>query len=89
MSKLFSPAEVGPYKLSHRVVMACPTLPEREMEVCVAIAKGLSSEAMSIEWGISVNTVLTHRKRAYTRLNITSENELMRLVIGALDCPAS
>jgi DNA-binding CsgD family transcriptional regulator len=69
-----------------RLRMTCPTLPEREMEVCVSIAKGLSSEAMAIEWGISVNTVLTYRKRAYTRLNISSQNELMRLVIGHLDC---
>ena len=69
-----------------RLRMACPALPEREMEVCVSIAKGLSSEAMAIEWGISVNTVLTYRKRAYTRLNISSQNELMRLVIGRLDC---
>jgi DNA-binding CsgD family transcriptional regulator len=68
-----------------RLRMTCPTLPEREMEVCVSIAKGLSSEAMAIEWGISVNTVLTYRKRAYTRLNISSQNELMRLVIGHLD----
>jgi len=68
-----------------RLRAACPALPERELEVCVSIAKGLSSEAMAIEWGISVNTVLTYRKRAYTRLNITSHNELMRLVIGRLD----
>lgn len=68
-----------------RLRAICPALPDREMEVCVAIAKGLSSEAMAIEWGISVNTVLTYRKRAYTRLNITSHNELMRLVVGRLD----
>ncbi len=68
-----------------RLRAACPSLPDRELEVCVSIARGLSSEAMAIEWGISVNTVLTYRKRAYTRLNITSHNELMRLVIGRLD----
>jgi DNA-binding CsgD family transcriptional regulator len=61
----------------------CPMLSERETDVCVAIANGLSSEAMSIEWGISINTVLSYRKRAYTRLNITSHNELMRLVLWA------
>lgn len=68
-----------------RLRLACPSLPDREMGVCVAIAKGLSSEAMSLEWGISLNTVLTYRKRAYARLNITSHNELMHLVIGRLD----
>lgn len=64
-----------------RLRVACPELPDREMDVCVAIARGLSSEAMAIEWGISVNTVLTYRKRAYSRLNITSHNELMRLMM--------
>jgi DNA-binding CsgD family transcriptional regulator len=68
-----------------RLHTVCPALPDREREVCVSIAKGLSSEAMALEWGISVNTVLTYRKRAYTRLNITSHNELMRLVVGRLD----
>ena len=66
-----------------RLKKTCPTLPDRETDVCVAIANGLSSEAMAIEWGISINTVLSYRKRANTRLNITSHNELMRMVLGA------
>jgi len=57
-------------------------LPRREIQVCALIAKGLSSEGIALELGISVNTVLTHRKRSYARLDISSQNELMRLLMN-------
>lgn len=59
-----------------------PSLPPREAEVCGAIAAGMTSEAIALSLGISVNTVLTYRKRAYMRLGISSQNELMRLVLS-------
>lgn len=68
-----------------RLRLVCPGLSNREKEICVLIARGLTSEAIAIELGISVNTVLTYRKRAYSRLNITSHNELMRLMISRVD----
>jgi DNA-binding CsgD family transcriptional regulator len=52
----------------------------REAQVCAAIAIGMSSAGIASALGISVNTVLTHRKRAYSRLSISSQNELMRLL---------
>ncbi len=60
-----------------------PDLSRRELQICGGIARGMSSEGISIEYGISLNTVLTYRKRAYTRLGITSQNELLRYVLGA------
>jgi LuxR family transcriptional regulator, activator of tox operons len=59
-----------------------PSLPPREAEVCGAIASGMTSEAIALTLGISVNTVLTYRKRAYMRLGVSSQNELMRLVLS-------
>lgn len=56
-------------------------LPRREAEVCTYISKGMSSRAIADELGISVNTVLTYRKRIYTRLGINSQNELLRLML--------
>ncbi len=56
-------------------------LPRREAEVCNYISKGLSSRAIADQLGISVNTVLTYRKRIYTRLGINSQNELLRLML--------
>lgn len=59
-----------------------PTMPAREVEVCAGIGYGMTSEAISLTLGISVNTVLTYRKRAYGRLGISCQNELMRLVLS-------
>ena len=67
--------------LEQRIRVVAPLMPERERQVCVGIARGLSSEAIALALRISVNTVLTYRKRAYTRLNISSQNELMRLIL--------
>ena len=66
---------------TRRLRQIMPQLARRELDVCVGIMRGKSSEAIALALGISVNTVLTYRKRAYTRLGITSHNELMRLVL--------
>ena len=59
-----------------------PTLTRRELEVCTQIVQGFSSEAISLNLGIALNTVLTFRKRAYFKLRISSQNELMRIVMS-------
>jgi DNA-binding CsgD family transcriptional regulator len=51
-------------------------LSPREAEVCAAIILGYSTLAISLNLGISLNTVATHRKRAYSKLGICSQNEL-------------
>lgn len=67
------------YKLS--IGIYCPELTTREREVCGLIAVGLSSEAIALTLSVSVNTVLTFRRRAYTKLSISSQNELMRILL--------
>lgn len=57
-------------------------LTRREVQVCAAIAVGMSSEAIALTLDIRLNTVLTFRKRAYARLGISSQNELTRLIYG-------
>lgn len=52
------------------------SLTPREAEVCAAIAIGYTTEAVGLNFGISMNTVATHRKRAYSKLQISSQNEL-------------
>lgn len=64
-----------------RLRLVSPGMPRRETEVCTAIMLGMTSDAIAVKLGISVNTVLTYRKRAYGRLNICCQNELMRLVL--------
>ena len=69
-------------KFRQRLQMFAMPLPKRELEVCTLIATGMSSEGIGLELGISLNTVLTHRKRAYARLGISSQNELLRLLLS-------
>src|SRR5882757_2373408 len=64
-----------------RLRTIAPGLPARELEVMALIAHGLSSHGIALELQISVNTVLTYRKRAYSRLDISTQNELMRLLL--------
>jgi len=71
-----------PQLFTNRLRLVAPDMPRREQEVCTGIMLGLTSEAIALKLGISVNTVLTYRKRAYSRLNISCQNELMRLVLA-------
>ncbi|MCS6931756.1 MAG: helix-turn-helix transcriptional regulator [Acetobacteraceae bacterium] len=57
-------------------------LTRREREVCRGILSGLSSEGIALSLGVSRNTVLTLRRRAYARLGISSQAELFRRVFG-------
>ncbi|MDG3579019.1 helix-turn-helix transcriptional regulator [Rhizobium sp. YJ-22] len=48
----------------------------REAEICASIVLGYTVLGISMNLGISVNTVATHRKRAYAKLRVCSQNEL-------------
>jgi DNA-binding CsgD family transcriptional regulator len=56
-------------------------LTARERDVCLGILCGLSSEAISAKFGISIHSTVTYRKRAYDKLGISSQNELFRMVL--------
>jgi len=53
-------------------------LPRRELEVCARILYGLSSIGISLDLGIGEASVKTYRRRAYQRLNIGCERELLQ-----------
>ena len=65
-------------RLRRRIAALAPDMPGREVDVCVGIVRGQTSEAIALALKISTNTVLTYRKRAYGRLRISSQNELVR-----------
>jgi len=52
------------------------SMPRREAEVCSRTIYGVSSLGISLDLGISVETVMTYRKRAYSRLGIATQREL-------------
>lgn len=83
--KALAPPPARPEQLRaryERVLGAvAPALTAREREVCACIAAGLHSEAIALTLNIKLNTVLTHRKNAYARLGVSSQNEIMRLIL--------
>lgn len=52
-------------------------LPKREVQVCARIVYGLSTLGISLDLGIGEETVMTYRKRIYSRLNISCQRELL------------
>lgn len=64
-----------------RLALLAPQLTEREIQVHAGIVCGLSSNAIAASLGLSVNTVLTHRRRAYAKLGVSSLNELSHMLL--------
>lgn len=56
----------------------------RERLVCIGILTGHTSESIARNLSISVNSVLTYRKRLYEKLEISSQNELFVRIIDSL-----
>lgn len=60
-----------------KCILAMSELPRRESEVCARVLYGMSTVGISLDLGISEETVKTYRKRAYQRLSIGCERELL------------
>lgn len=58
-----------------RILLDCKLSP-REAEICTLILMGHTTCGIGLELNISENTVGTHRKRAYAKLGIATQNEL-------------
>ncbi len=56
---------------------ATPVLARREAEVCARILYGMTSLGIALDLGIGEESAMTYRKRAYSRLNIGSQRELL------------
>jgi DNA-binding CsgD family transcriptional regulator len=59
-----------------------PSLTRREYQVCARAAIGMTVEGTALDLGIGKTSVLTYRKRAYQRLQISSSYELSALVMN-------
>lgn len=55
----------------------------READICAHIVMGYATLAISLNLGISINTVATHRKRAYAKLGVSSQTELFNSCLRA------
>jgi DNA-binding CsgD family transcriptional regulator len=54
-----------------------PALSRREAEVCARVLYGMTSMGISLDIGVSEESAMTYRKRAYARLGIGSQRELL------------
>lgn len=70
---------VKPYFRVYDLLIQHGNLSPREAEICAMILLGYTTIGISLNLNISVNTVATHRKRAYRKLGIATQNELFCL----------
>lgn len=91
-SLLPEPAHLNPERrarmldeLQASLLKAPGGLTRREAEICASIALGYTTLGISLNLGISMNTVATHRKRAYAKLGISSQNELFARYFDSLN----
>lgn len=68
--------------LHSRKISPFDKLSKREVDICDCIVKGLSTEGIGIELGISESSVKTMRRRAYDKLNIHSKSNLFAIVLN-------
>lgn len=59
------------------LALSTPRLARREAEVCARILYGMTSLGIALDLGIGEESAMTYRKRAYSRLKIGSQRELL------------
>lgn len=72
---------VRDYLEHHPDVPLDDTLTPREREILTLIAQGLSNLMISKRLNLSLNTVKTHRKRIYQKLNLTDRAQVVAYAI--------
>lgn len=77
---LFSSAD----ELEYRFAAIPIGLSKRECEVCARILFGMSMKEIARDLGISADSGVTYRKRAYLRLGVASRSDLLRRLMQSL-----
>lgn len=65
------------HEIEECIAKAPEAFPKREAEVCARILYGLSTIGIALDLHIGEETVTTYRKRAYHRLNVATQRELL------------
>jgi len=73
--------QVSAQEMEECVTWAFPELTDREVAVCARTILGVTAEGIALDLGIKQTSVLTYRRRAYSRLNINSINQLSTMLI--------
>ena len=61
-----------------RVKARFPALSPRETDVAAGVVSGLTAQEMADWLGIAPTSIITHRKRAYERLGVANQRELIQ-----------
>ncbi|HWU61736.1 MAG TPA: LuxR C-terminal-related transcriptional regulator [Ensifer sp.] len=80
-SRTLTAGEPDMLSLEARFAARRPDMPLRERQVCARTMIGMTAEAAALDLGIATSTVLTYRRRAYTRLGICSAYQLATQVM--------
>ena len=65
-----------------RLLVHCPALTARELDVCERLLRGWTHEGIAADLGLSLATVKTYRARAFARLGLHFRSELFALFGG-------
>jgi DNA-binding CsgD family transcriptional regulator len=76
-------------EVERRIARAPIRFSKREVEVCARILYGLSTVGVAADLNLSEPTVATYRKRAYARLKVGSQRELLLWYIGLFEQQAT
>lgn len=63
--------------IAERLAKQYPELTARERLVCGYTLAGYTAEAIGLILGVGMSTVITYRRRAYSRLGICNANQLI------------
>ncbi len=64
-------------EIEHALEKSSVVFPKRELQVCARILYGISATGIALDLDIGEETVATYRKRAYHRLGIGTQRELL------------
>jgi DNA-binding CsgD family transcriptional regulator len=79
-SETAPPPEIGLAEIESRLQMLPEQLSERECQVCARAAIGRTIEMTAADLDIKPSSVITYRQRAYQKLGVRSQNELIALL---------
>lgn len=93
--ELFSTIELASYRLSKKISQGFPskeklnkhyqsTLTSREYDILIGLFEGKSNQELSKQYFISVNTIKTHLKKIYSKLDVSNRHKAVSKVFDLM-----
>lgn len=81
LDRSVDPAVQGIEEFAARLAPLQRGLSRRELAVAARVLAGMTSEGIALDLGVGLQSVLTYRKRAYAKLDVTCQRELFALAL--------